>query len=339
MNKLLCLLTLSLLFSCSKTDTPAPTPQPPPLPPPPPLIVDSVEMKTGWSKLQVANTLLSDVTWIDANRLAITAPYYRKIYSSADGGINWSPLPHYAYGVNLTSRPSGRLYWTVGDASITWIYRDRNGVPDSANLNKVAADMVFLDDSTGYASLTSAPGLAQTHNGGDTWELAATGPINFGSSFYSTLFFLDSNHGLVSFDRRVYYTNQGISNWQQSTISAPSTFNVYCSKVQMVSPNLAYAGFSDGSLFRSIDSGKSFTPVQLPLTKSTSGQEWLDFQFLDSNNGYLCFVNLILQTNNGGNNWDTVVYDKKRKIIELEFLDTHHGAAVTDSGKVFLFKN
>ena len=107
----------------------------------------------------------------------------------------------------------------------------------------------------------------------------------------------------------------------------------------MVSPNLAYAGFSDGSLFRSIDSGKSFTPVQLPLIKSTNGQEWLDFQFLDANNGYLCFVNLILQTNNGGNNWDTVVYDKKRKIIELEFLDTHHGAAVTDSGKVFLFKN
>ena len=339
MNKLICVLTLSLLFSCSKTDTPTPTPQPPPPPPPPPAYIDSGFLKTGWSRKQVANTYLTDVTWIDANHLAIIAPNYHKIFSSTDGGINWSPLSQYAYGINITSRPNGRLYWTIGHNNFTWINRYQNGVGDSVNLNKNASDLVFLDDSTGYASLNSAPGLAQTHNGGDTWELAATGAINFGSSFYSTLFFLDSNHGLVSFDRRVYYTNQGISNWQQSTISAPSTFNVYCSKVQMVSSNLAYAGFSDGSLFRSIDSGKSFTPVQLPLTKSTSGQEWLDFQFLDSNNGYLCFVNLILQTTDGGNKWDTVVYDKKRKIIELEFLDIHHGAAVTDSGKVFMFKN
>jgi len=224
--------------------------------------------------------------------------------------------------------------------SFTWINRYKNGVGDSVNLiNKKASDLVFLDDSTGYASLRSAPGLAQTHNGGDTWELAATGAINFGSSFYSTLFFLDSNHGLVSFDRRVYYTNQGISNWQQSSINAPSATDIYCSKVQMVSPDLAYAGFSDGSLFRSIDSGRSFTPVQLPLTKSTNGHYWLDFQFLDGNNGYLCFENVILQTIDGGNNWDTVVYSKKRKFIELEFLDVHHGAAVTDSGSVFMYKN
>ena len=336
MNKLLYLLTLLLLLSCSKTDTPTPTPPPPP---PPPVNVDSGVMKTGWSKTQVINTLLSDVTWIDANRLAVIAPNYRQIFSSADGGIHWSPLSAYGNGVNITSRPNGRLYWTLGNSNITWINRYQNGVADSANLNKIAADLVFLDDSTGYASLTSLPGLAQTHNGGDTWELAATDPTNFGSSFYSTLFFLTPNQGLVSFDRRVYYTNQGISNWHQSTISAPSAFNVYCSKVQVVSPNLAYAGFSEGSLFRSIDTGKSFTPVQLPLTTSTSGKEWLDFQFLDANNGYLCFVNVVLQTNDGGNNWDTVVYDKKRKFIELEFLDAHHGAAVTDSGSVFIFKN
>jgi photosystem II stability/assembly factor-like uncharacterized protein len=202
----------------------------------------------------------------------------------------------------------------------------------------IAPDLVFLDDSTGYASLRSTPGLAQTHNGGSTWELAATGSINFGSSIYSTLYFLDSSHGLVSFDRRVYYTSQGISNWQQSAINAPSAFNIYCSKVQVVSPNLAYAGFSDGTLFRSVDSGKTFTPVQLPVTKPTSGQEWLDFQFLDPNNGYLCFVNLVLQTIDGGNKWDTVVYDKKQKFIELEFLDANHGAAVTDSGSVFIYK-
>ena len=125
----------------------------------------------------------------------------------------------------------------------------------------------------------------------------------------------------MSFDRRVYYTNQGISNWHQSTISAPSTSNIYCSKVQLVSQSLAYAGFSDGSLFRSIDSGKTFTPVQLPLTTLTSATQWLDFQFLDANNGYLCYGNVILQTIDGGNNWDKVVYDKKESFIELEFLE------------------
>ena len=338
MNKLLCLgSALLLLLSCSKSDSP--TPNPPPPPPPPPENVDSVVVKSGWSKIHVANTLLSDVTWIDANHLAILAPYYRQIYSSADGGINWSPLSLYAYGVNITSRPDGRLYWANGMPNFNWIYRYQNGVGDSVNLNKTAPDLVFLDDSTGYASLTSAPGLAQTHNGGDTWELAATGPTNFGSSLYSTLFFLDSTHGLVSFDRRVYYTNQGISNWHQSTISAPSASNIYCSKVQLVSPSLAYAGFSDGSLFRSIDTGKSFTPVQLPLTTLTSATQWLDFQFLDANNGYLCYGNVILQTIDGGNNWDKVVYDKKEAFIELEFLDAHHGAAVTDSGSVFIYKN
>jgi len=335
MNKLLYLASvLLLLLSCSKPDD-----SPIPNPPPPPANVDSVAMKTGWSKKQVTNTLLSDVTWIDVNRLAIIAPDYRQIFSSADGGISWSPLSQYAYGINITSRPNGSLYWTMGVQNFTWINRYQNGVGDSVNVNKKAPDLVFLDDSTGYASLTSAPGLAQTHNGGDTWELATTGLINFGSPFYSTLFFLDTSHGLVSFDRRIYFTNHGISNWNQSSISAPSASNIYCSKVQVLSPNLAYAGFSDGSLFRSIDSGKSFSPVQLPLTKPTSGQEWLDFQFLDANNGYLCFVNVILQSVDGGNKWDTVVYDKKRKIIELEFLDAHHGAAVTDSGSVFMYKN
>jgi len=337
MNKLLCLTSVLLLIvSCSKNDSPTPNPPPPP---PPPADVDSVAMKTGWSKKQIANTFLSDVTWIDANHLAIIAPNYHKIFSSTDGGINWSPLSQYAFGTNITSRPNGRLYWTIGGQYITWINRYQNGVGDSVNLNKNASDLVFLDDSTGYASLNSSPGLAQTHNGGNTWELVVTGPINSGSSLYSTPFFLDSNHALVSFDRRVYYTHQGISSWQQSTISAPSAINIYCSKVQMVSPDLAYAGFSDGSLFRSLDSSKSFAPVQLPLTKSTNGQDWLDFQFLDVNNGYLCFANVILQTNDGGNKWDTVVYSKKRKFIELEFHDAHHGAAVTDSGSVFIYKN
>jgi len=337
MNKLLCLASaLLLLLSCSKSDTPTPNPPPPP---PPPTNADSVVMKTGWSKIQVANTVLSDVAWIDANHLAILAPYYRQIYSSADGGVNWSSMLIYAYGVNITARPNGRLYWTLGIPNFTWINRYQNGVVDSANLNKSAADLVFLDDSTGYASLTSAPGLAQTHNGGDTWELAATGPTNFGSSMYSTLFFVDSNHGLVSFDRRVYYTNQGISDWHQSAIGAPTSPNISCSKVQIVSPGLDFAGFSDGSLFRSSDTGKTFMPVQLPLTNAPSGQEWLDFQFVDANNGYLCFRNVILQTIDGGNNWDTVVYDKKGKFVELEFLDAHHGAAVTDSGSVFMYKN
>jgi photosystem II stability/assembly factor-like uncharacterized protein len=109
-------------------------------------------------------------------------------------------------------------------------------------------------------------------------------------------------------------------------------------KYKAVSPNLAYAGFNDGSLYRSTDSGKIFTPVQLPVTKLTGRQSFLDFQFLDANNGYLCFVNAILQTHNGGNTWDTVVYDKKRNFIELEFLDADHGAAVTDSGSVFIYK-
>jgi hypothetical protein len=189
-------------------------------------------MKIGWSKIEVANTFLTDVTWIDANRLVVIAPYYRQIFSSANGGINWSPLSQYAYGINITSRPNGRLYWTVGVSNYSWISRYQNGVADSVSLNKIATDLVFLDDSTGYASLTSAPGLAQTHNGGDTWELAVTNQTNFGSSLYSTLFFLTPNQGLMSFDSRVYYTNQGISNWHESTISAPTASNIVCTKVQ-----------------------------------------------------------------------------------------------------------
>jgi len=333
MNKLLCLAAiLLLLLSCSKSDNPTP---PPPPPPPPPVDADSIVMKTGWSNKLLANTLLSDVTWIDANHLAILAPNKRQIFNSTDGGMNWAPLSTYAYGVNIISRPNGRLYWATGLPNFTWIYRYQNGIADSVNLNKVAPDLIFLDDNIGYASLTSAPGLAQTHNGGDTWEPVTTHQANFGASYYSTLSFLDSIHGLISFDNKVYYTNEGTGNWHQSTINIPA-FNMGCTALEMLPPNLAYAGFQNGTLFRSIDTGMSFTPIQLPLANS---QQWLDFQFLDATNGYLCYGNVILRTTDGGNNWDTVVYDKKQKFIELEFLDAHHGAAVADSGRVFMFKN
>jgi len=294
-------------------------------------------MKTGWSKIHIIDAALSDVTWIDANHLSILVPNYREIFNSNDGGNSWSPLTAWAYGVNITSTPNGSLYWALGFPNHTWLNRYQNNIADSVNLNITAPDLVFLNDSVGYASLTSSPGLAKTHNGGTTWELAATGIPNFGPGGYSTLFFLDSNRALISFDRKIYYTNQGISSWNQSTISAPSGSNIYCSKVQVVSSDLSYAGFSDGSLFRSIDSGKSFTPVQLPLT--TGPVYWVDFQFLDANNGFLCYQNTILHTADGGNTWDTAVFDKNSRFIELEFFDAHHGAAVAESGYAYLYKN
>jgi len=333
MNKLLYPLAFSLfLFSCSKSDSPTP----PPPPPPPPVDTVASFMTNGWTKVQVTQSFLSDIAWIDADHLVTNASENRQIFGTANGGQSWQAFPFYAYGDNLIKIPDGSLTWTNA-ADKTLIGRFKNGVVDSFRLAASVMDLFYLDATHGFASLAAGSGLAETHNGGNSWQVASTG-INLPASQYSTLFFLDSLHGITGFGLQVYVTTTGIHSWQTSLINDAPTGNYQCSRLEMISPNVAYAGFTNGTLFRSTDTGKTFSPLLIPTRNSNSGH-WLDTQFFDANHGYACHDDVILQTFNGGASWDTAVFDKGKMFIELEFLDQNHGAVCTKEGAVYLYKN
>ena len=323
-------LVYSLLQACSSN-------QKPPIDPPPAPPVDTNYLATGWQMVQVTSAPLYDISLIDQNNMVTVSPFPIEIQGSINGGSNWSQLPIYSIINNIITTSDNSLHWTTAQPNDRYIGRYKNGVKDSVLLANHSSDIFFLDSLNGYTSLTDGSGLARTINGGTSWQVVNTGLAVAASSHYSNLAFLDSNNAILAWQNSIYFTHAGINSWTASQITNAPTSTYFNTTLAMPSADRQYAGFSNGNVYRSADGGQTFQPLPIP-TQDANKNMWLDLEFLDPDNGYACYNDLILHTANGGAKWDTAVYVKGKQFIELDFSDPNHGAACTGQGAVYLYK-
>lgn len=86
-------------------------------------------------------------------------------------------------------------------------------------------------------------------------------------------------------------------NAQQNWIQP--TYSLYFSKIQMVSPNIGYAGGADGKVFKTLDAGVSWQYLKLNNKNDIKG-----LYFVNETNGWVCSGRDIYYTSNGGQNWE-----------------------------------
>jgi photosystem II stability/assembly factor-like uncharacterized protein len=236
---------------------------------------------------------------------------------------------------NIISTSDNSLHWTTAQPNDRYIGRYKNGVKDSVLLANHSSDILFLDSLHGYTSLTDGSGLARTIDGGTSWQIVNTGITVPASTHYSNLSFLDSNNAILGWQNAIYFTHGGVNNWIASQILSAPTSTYFNTSLAMPSANRLYAGFSNGNVYRSADGGQTFQPLPIP-TQDANKNMWLDMEFLDPDNGYVCYNDLILHTANGGANWDTAVYSKGKQFVELDFSDPNHGDLYRTRGRLFI---
>jgi photosystem II stability/assembly factor-like uncharacterized protein len=325
---LICLIisSLTVLYSCSKSDSSNNTPVTP--------TVNPDTLTTGWSKISIAGTSsdirLNDVFFSNASTGYTLGD--STCYKSTNGGVSWSKLtPLINYGTNLAVTNDGKLFIVSSNT----IYRSSDaGVSFSniANGPGAFSDIFFIDNNNGYT--VTSTGLQQSTDAGVTWPLVypVTGlTISHG---YKTCFFLNSTTGWIGTGIDIYKTNGNINSWTKSSFIGMSPTAASLS-IFAISSTVVYAGCSDGNVFKSIDGGTSFS--LLASFPAYGDKNYLDLCFIDANTGYACYSNRIYKTSDGGNTWLKVVALGNSFFVEIHFIDANNGWGCTTKGEILRF--
>jgi len=251
------------------------------------------------------------------------------------------PLVYLVSFLVVSSISYGQSIWTIINPSPPW---------------DTYIDVQFSNDSTGWA-LGEEGRIVKTTNGGVNWEvlnpLASIHPYSFDftkpdkpwiADYYGLYKSTDSGYnweqvyipdesgfGLVYFiseltgflhsrEGRMLKTTDGGNNW------ALVKDNFYTGQIDFINDSVGYA-INSKTLIRTTDRGNTWPDVLLQASISS----YLDFFFIDEDNGWVAGRNsLLLNTTNGGSTWDTVAVPTQED-INLQVVHFYNDSI----GKVF----
>ena len=184
----------------------------------------------------------------------------------------------------------------------------------------------MVSDAVGYAVDKPLGTILRTHDGGASWERMA----NNLSNSPVALFMWDDLRGIVVGEGgQVYRTSDG---FESITGAQNPTFGEL-SCVHFVNDTLGWAGSLTGKIFRSTNSGVSWT--QMNSGQSTSNY-MTAIQFLDAQTGYAsCSGGEMLKSTDGGLTWQSVgPFDQLVLPRDFHFYNDQFGVAVGSAGEV-----
>ncbi len=167
-------------------------------------------------------------------------------------------------------------------------------------------------------------GVYRTADGGNTWQAL---PAELPRNDYTTLFFVDEQHGWVSGDYgRFAMTDDGGRTWKEKNLDGGNLH-----RLQFLSPQHGWL------LPRAGKAG--------PMVTSDGGVTWTNqyaglptyrtmhvLQFLNESNGFLLADEAVLHTSNGGKSWTTI--GKPHLGLGLSFPQVDEGWVVGDKGVI-----
>jgi photosystem II stability/assembly factor-like uncharacterized protein len=215
------------------------------------------------------------------------APARAYVWRSTDGGATWDELspriPEHCAGVSkpriLTSTvdpadgdqlwfgiEEGGL-WRSGDRGDTWLRIDKHPkqVPDTVTNSDVHAVLVLPGEPKTHLVVT-VNAIWTSRDGGESWKRTVAAK-EFGYRYARTVAALadgrtvlfacgDSTPGTVT---RIFKSGDQAESWQETTFDVAPNSTVWGFAVHPADPSLVFAGTKYGHLFRSTDSGDSWT--------------------------------------------------------------------------------
>ena len=199
------------------------------------------------------------------------------------------------------SAPDINNVWVCGSAGV--ILRTTDGgtwVSASGNLGVINLYTIYAFDANNALVAAAADSGAfayRTSNGGTNWIRVFTN--RFTLAFINSWYFKDENNGLMICDpdssvSNNYKTTNGGLNWSPVGARFPTYFGSYPSSIYG-NGNMVYYGTDDSIIFKTIDFGINWIAVPTPLRHGT-----ISMWFNSANNCFICGVNTIAQTTNGG---------------------------------------
>lgn len=184
----------------------------------------------------------------------------------------------------------------------------------------------MIDDAVGYAIDRPLGAILRTDDGGSHWTRLANNITSQPRAF----FMWDEVRGIVvAGNGTVIRTSNGFST---TTTSLNPTFgNLSC--VFFVNDTLGWIGTETGKIYRSIDSGASWT---LMASGQPTTNPFTAIQFVDTQVGYAsCVTGEMLKSIDGGLTWQGVgPFDQLVLIQDIHFFNADLGVGVGNAGEV-----
>jgi len=287
-----------------------------------------------WQQYQTGNfglpskiQFFDNYTGLGARREYTGIPDYLK--KTTDGGITWKEI---TYG---TRRNLNSVHFfdelnglAVGDSGC--ILRTENGGKlwnqQQSGTNSKLWSVCLLTQTKGLATAQNGE-ILRTSNGGTNWLVqSSTNPIQ---SINNSLFFLDSLVGWMSAPFRK--TTDGGMTWTSPNLQNLDGFQT----IYFVSPQIGWAGNTNGSIYYTTNGGAGWQPQISGTTQNINS-----VYFTDEFHGWAVGDNgIILKTTNGGNTWQKRIFGTLPTFYDVHFTDELNGWISGSEGLILRTQN
>ena len=239
----------------------------------------------------VSTNIIWNIEFADEN--TVYAVGDSLLMKSDDAGITWTDLlPNIApqgsdgklYSLHFLNKDTGFVFTNSFTKNV---FRTYDGGQTWTDVSQPALsigllDMHFVSDRVGYATCgyDFDSTLAKTTDGGTTWHKLKTPSACFAPM---ALHFMNEQVGFYGEDE-IYKTSDGGQTWKLTTTPGGWIENNRMSVYEFLTPKTGFVVTDEWRLYKTVDSGDSWFPVELPFSEGW-GCRGLDF---DQNKmGYL----------------------------------------------------
>ncbi len=274
-----------------------------------------------------------------------------ELWETTDAGANWSPLDFRSIlgYLCIHQAPGGRIF--IGSDVGDLLYSDdlgqslANGTENLAD-GSLNADILCIHATPGgtlYASnqptIGNDPGTwLRSDDGGQSWHEPAGSP---GLKWAEPISFHDEMHGLTADDEEVRYTLDGGATWLESVIPGTERVNGLATPAPDRYFAAAWSVAGGGHLWRSTDSGQTWTVVAGGIQAGVAGKL---VQFLNPDTGFflgsLGTTRRVYRSDDGGDSWSLLPSTGLPAIVsDMFWSDTQIGlASVFSSGSEGIYR-
>ncbi len=311
---LCCIMILSLAFiACTRDE------EPPVLPDIPdtenPDAENSVNtLPTGWSKVDLGtNKLFADVFFVGDTGFAFSGP---DLYRSVNGGSDWQKQKSVSRQFKNLGMGSNKNAVVLAHGTYNVFITKNAGVEfDSVAINDdLLADVFFINADIAYIVGRK---FWKTTDGGYTWQKLSD--LNHQKyAVYSSLYFVNEQHGYLNLSTGIYSTKDGGVNWQK--------LNTGSIKTDDGAGAVFFSDTAHGFISTYHEAGKYIQSTSSIERNISLNLNYHDIHFTSQDTGYITDGHSILKTTNGGASWSKELSGEDL-ISEIHFTDANHGWA------------